>query len=103
MHWAAVVFGWPFVIVSIVAFAVALFQRSQRLMLLGAIFASPFCLYLSGSPRFGWLGATALLMNFLAVWAQARSRTVIAATLVVPFVVLVMVLAVGVWQQNQWQ
>lgn len=99
MHWASIVFGWPFVIVAITAFAVGLFTRAKWLLLWGSVFAAPFCLYLSGTPRFRWYGLIALFMNFMSVWAQSRGRSAVAAVSVVPFVGLVAFVATIVWQQ----
>lgn len=100
MHWASIVFGWPFVIVSAVAFVTGLLARAGWLVLAGAVLAAPFCLYLFGTPRFRWYGLVALLMNFVAVWAQARGRSVLAAASVVPFMALAAFVYVLVWQMH---
>jgi len=86
MPWPAVVFGWPFVGVSMLGFALGLATRRPWLMALGAVLAVPFCLYLSATPRFGAFGLMALFLNAGAAWASARGRSLLALILLVPFV-----------------
>ena len=84
--WAQVVFGWPFVSVAVVLFGVGLLRRQSSFVLLGSFFAAPFCLYLSGTPRFRFVAPIAWLSSIAAARALARGRTTTAALLVIPFV-----------------
>ena len=91
--WGAVVFGWPFIGVAVVLFGVGLLRRHSSFVLLGSFFAAPSCLYLTGTPRFWYIGLSVWLSKITAAWALARGWTTTAALLVIPFVGLASFLA----------
>jgi hypothetical protein len=87
-HWTGVVFGWPFITAAVILFGMGLVRRQFWLILLGNLFAAPFCLYLGGTPRFGTMAHMVLLSNVAAAWPLARGQRGISAALLVPFVAL---------------
>lgn len=97
--WPAVVFGWPAVIAALAAYAAAIIMNRPWPAFLGAVIATPFCLYVSATPRFGGLGLVVLGLNFLSVWASRRHQPIIAAVLLVPFVALAGTIARAVLTQ----
>ena len=66
-----VVLGWPFVGVAVVLFGVGLLRRQFSFVLLGSFFAAPFCLYLTGTPRFWFVASIVCLSSITAAWALA--------------------------------
>ena len=87
-EWWPVVLGWPFVGVALVLFGIGLLRRQFSFLLLGSFFAAPFCLYLTGTPRFWFVAPIVFLSSIAAAWAVARNRPPIAALLLIPFVSL---------------
>jgi hypothetical protein len=93
--WPALVFGWPAVIVAITAFGLAFGLKRPWLAVVGAVVATPFCLFVSGYPvpigRLG--GPIALAANFAAVWCLRSGRRGVALALLIPFVSVAAVIA----------
>ena len=85
-EWWVVVFGWPFVGVAVVLFGLGLLRCKSSIVLLGSLFAAPFCLYLTATPRFWFVAPIVLLSSVGAAWALARGRPTTASLLVIPFV-----------------
>jgi len=98
-HWPAVVFGWPGVVASLLAYGSAFKHRRIWLAAVGAVLGSPFCYYVSLQPNIGGLGIAAILTNTLAVAAFKRGRLYWAAGLLAPFVLLAGTVAVAVVTQ----
>ena len=94
MPWPAVVFGWPAALLAATAFGVALATPRAWLGFVGASLAAPFCVFVSGYPLFGWTAQVALAANFLAAYLLHRGRRDVAFTLLLPFMIIVTVLAV---------
>jgi hypothetical protein len=87
-HWTGVVFGWPFIGAAVLLFGMGLVRRQFGIILLGNLFAAPYCLYLGGTPRFGATAHLVLLSSVAAAWPLARGQRGISAALLVPFVAL---------------
>lgn len=84
-----VIFGWPAVGLALALVAAGIVRRKPWWVAAGAVAATPFSLYLAGSPLLrGWALLPALALA-LAAWAVARRRLRLAWGLVVPFGVLV--------------
>ena len=84
--WPAIVFGWPAILLSIALSAVGIVRKRPKWLVVAAIVALPFSLYLVGSPAFRWFG---LAVPFLLVGAGIASyygKTRVAWTLLAPFV-----------------
>ena len=94
MPWPAVIFGWPAVLLAVAAFGAALLTPRAWLGLIGASLAAPFCVFVSGYPLFHRAGQIALAANFLAAYLLHRGRRDVAFTLLLPFLMIVTVLAV---------
>ena len=84
--WPAIVFGWPAILASIALSAIGIVRKRPKWLVVAAIVALPFSLYLAGSPAFRWFGVA---IPFLLVGASIASnydKTRIAWTLLAPFV-----------------
>ena len=84
--WPAIVFGWPAIMVSIALSVTGIVRQKPKWLVIAAIVALPFSLYLAGSPVFRWLG---LAIPFLLVGASIASyydKSRVAWTLLAPFV-----------------
>jgi hypothetical protein len=86
--WPSLVMGWPAVGASLIAFAAGLGFQRPKLVFAGSIISTPFCLYVSGYPRIGFFGLAVLTLNFMSAWASWRGRPLVAAVLLLPFVLL---------------
>ncbi len=84
--WPAIVFGWPAILLSIALSAVGIVRKRPKWLVVAAIVALPFSLYMAGSPAFRWFG---LAVPFLLVGAGIASyydKTRVAWALLAPFV-----------------
>jgi hypothetical protein len=87
--WPAVVFGWPSILTAIALSVLGIARRSPGTLGASAVLATPFSLYLGGSPRIGWLG---LMMPVLLLGAGIAARYQLvwmALLLVVPVLAVV--------------
>ena len=89
MPWAAVVFGWPAAIVSILLGALGLMSGRWTWVVAGALVGSPFLLYLSLTPRFGWVAMLVAASYVGAAVAAYRQRRRQAWLLFAPMLMLV--------------
>lgn len=91
--WATIIIGWPAVIAAAFLAVSALVVKSPRLLLVAAVVATPFGLYILGSPVL-WPAAAFCLLTFYAASVALRRRGVLlAAGLVAPFFLLASFLA----------
>jgi hypothetical protein len=97
--WPSLVMGWPAVGASLILFTAGLLGRRAGLTLAGSVVSAPFCLFVSGYPRIGLFGVAVLGLNFMSAWASRRGRPIVAGGLLLPFVVLVAIIAVTVLGQ----
>ncbi len=84
--WPAVVFGWPSILLALVLSVIGIAKKSPLLLVVSAVVATPFSLYLGGSPRFGWLGFIIPVLLLGASVAVRYRRVEIAWLLLVPIV-----------------
>ena len=84
----AIVFGWPAIIASIILVLAGIVGARSRLVLAGVFLGCPFLLYLSGSPRFGWLAPVVGGLYLGSWWAMSRSRRGVALAMATPFICL---------------
>ncbi len=87
--WPAVVFGWPAILLAIVLSVAGIAKRSPSVLVASAVIATPFSLFLGGSPRFGWLGFMIPVLLLGASVAVRYRRVEIAWLLLVPIVAVV--------------
>ncbi len=84
--WPALVFGWPAILLASVLSVVGITKRSPSVLVFAAVIATPFSLYLGGSPRIGWLGFMIPVLLLGASVAVRYRRMEIAWLLLVPVV-----------------
>ena len=92
MPWADI--GWPVVAAAIAAFGVAFSTRYSWAGFAGAFIAAPLCLYLKDLPFLHWVSLVALAANFAAAAVLWRGRRDIAFTLLLPFMIVVTLIAI---------
>lgn len=97
--WPAIVFGWPAILLSITLSVMGIVRRRPKWLVVVAIIALPFSLYLAGSPLFGWLGLTIPLFLAGASISIRYRQTGVAWFLLAPFVGVSGWLAVAVMSQ----
>ena len=78
--------GWPSILLALVLSVIGVAKRSPLLLVVSAVVATPFSLYLGGSPRFGWLGFIIPVLLLGASVAVRYRRVEIAWLLLVPTV-----------------
>src|SRR5262245_43372014 len=93
--WPPLVMGWPALGASLLCAVGALLSRKPRLMIAAAVIASPFCLLYA--LRVG--GPFILACYFGAVTALGRNNRWLATGFLMPFVLVVAVLAHAVLTQ----
>jgi hypothetical protein len=76
------------------AFSFAFLTNRRWLGFVGAGIAAPFCLFAAGYPLFHWAAPVALAANFVAAYLLSRGRPDVAFTALVPFMMIVTLLAV---------
>ncbi len=54
--WLAVVFSWLAILLALVLPVLGIMKRVPLLLVVSAVIAAPYSLYLGGAPRVGWLG-----------------------------------------------
>ncbi len=84
--WPAILFGWPAILVSIALSIMGIVRRRPKWLVVAAIVALPFSLYLAGSPAFGWLGLSIPLLLAGASVASRYDQSMVAWSLLAPFV-----------------
>ncbi len=84
--WPAIVFGWPAIVASIALSAMGIVRRRPKWLVVAAIVALPFSLYLAGTPAFGWLGLSIPLFLAGASVASRYNHPKVAWSLLVPYV-----------------
>ena len=85
MHWAAVLFGWPAAITSVLASTAGLALRRPLLVWLGLLVGFPFMVYLLLTPRL-WLFAAVALPCHVGAAGLARRSPAVAWLLFLPTV-----------------
>jgi hypothetical protein len=89
-HLAVIVFGWPAALASLLLVAVGLAARKFRLVIVGVIVGTPFLLYFALTPRFRYVAALILLLNYASAVAAHREKVVVASVLYAPYVIFLM-------------
>ena len=89
----AVIFGWPAVIASLAFLSIGVAISRWKLVVAGAVIASPFLFYLSLTPRFQWIAPPVAVLLFFAAWPVARRNSPTALAMVAPYASLVLFVA----------
>ena len=97
--WPAILFGWPAILISLALSVMGIVRKRPGWLVVAAIIALPFSLYLSGSPVFGWLGLGIPLLLPGASIAIYYGQTIVAWSLLAPFAGVSGWLAIAVMSQ----
>ncbi len=98
--WPAVVFGWPAIVVSLLLAAAGIVLKKPLLLVVSAVLAAPFSLYLSGAQNWMAFAGPAILMALLAsAYTVKRGLLWVAWCLLALFASLCLGLAIIVFQQ----
>ena len=98
--WPAVVFGWPAVVVSLVLATAGIGLKKPFLLVISAVLAAPFALYLSGAQNWMAFTGPAILFSLLAgAYTVKRGMLWVAWCLLAVFASLCLGLTVIVLQQ----
>ena len=79
--WPILLF-WPAVVLSILIAGLGLFRRRPSLLVTSAVLISPASLYLTGTPRFRYVGLLLIVAYLLAASATRRGHVRLGWTLV---------------------
>jgi hypothetical protein len=96
---APILFGWPFIILSILASAAGILTKRAAWLLLGAFLAVPFAFYIGGTPRFRIVGFFLPLLHLAAALAVQKGWRRLAWLFILPYVALAAWLAWTVLNQ----
>jgi hypothetical protein len=89
MSWAAIVFGWPAAITSILCGLLGVASGRWKWVAAGLLLGGPFLLFLALTPRFGWIALVVAAGYAGAAVAARRERTRLAWALFTPMLALV--------------
>ena len=81
-----VLLGWPAIALALVLSAIGIIRSQYALLFVGAGLLLPASLYLTGSPRIGWLGLAVVFLVAGAGIAVKRRRAKTARVLYLPVV-----------------
>jgi len=84
--WPAIVFGWPAILLSIALSAIGIVRKRPKWLVVAAILALPFSIYLVGSPAFRWFGLAIPLLLAGAGYSIFKNHSGVAWFLLAPFV-----------------
>jgi hypothetical protein len=83
-----VLFGWPAVVLSLALTLTGIAAGRWRAAFAGTLMGGPFLLYLSGSPRIGWLSLVVGALYLGSAQAVASAQRALALAMATPFVLL---------------
>jgi hypothetical protein len=79
-----IVFGWPFIILSLLVSLISLITKRYWLLLVGAVLFAPFSYYLNGAPGIHGIGFAFPLFLAGAAFAVRANKMVLAWILILP-------------------
>ena len=79
-----IVFGWPFVILSLAVSLAGLITKRYWLLLIGAVLFLPFSYYLSGAPGIRTIALVLPLFQVGAAMMVWRQKIMLACVLTIP-------------------
>lgn len=98
---AQIIFGWPFIIISLLLAVTGILVKRPALLVAGAVFFVPPAWYLSGYPAIRWFGMLLPVCILGAAYYVKKGRFRLALLLVLPPVILSAWLAFLVMAQNR--
>lgn len=84
--------GWPAILTSVILAVTGLLKSNYRLLVMAAIIAFPFSLYLSGFPIIRSPVFLTPVLVFGAAWAMRYEREMLAWILGIPFFLVIILL-----------
>ncbi len=97
-----IIFGWPFIALSLIVSVIGNIFNRAWLVLLGALLIIPFSYYLNGTPRFGGFALLLPIFQAGSAWAVKEENETWSWLLLVPTVAVIMwLILVAVIAQNQ--
>lgn len=97
---ASVLFGWPFILLAILALVAGIVWKRAAWVLVGAFLSIPFSLYLAATPRFRLVGVLLPLLHVAAAFVVRRERRWLAGLLILPYISIVLWIGWTVINQN---
>jgi hypothetical protein len=77
-YFAQIVFGWPFIILSLLLAVTGVIMKRHALLVAGALFFVPPAWYLSGYPSIRWFGMLLPVFILGAAYYVKQGKAVIA-------------------------
>jgi hypothetical protein len=96
-----IIFGWPFIILSLMLAVTGVILKRPALLVIAAVFFMPPAWYLSGYPAIRWLGLLLPVFILGAAYSIKRGKAGIAWALLSPPVLASAWLAFLVMTQNR--
>jgi hypothetical protein len=96
-----IIFGWPFIIASLLLSVTGVALKRHLLLVAGALFFMPPSLYLSGYPGIRWFALLLPFFIFGAAYLVRRDKSGIAWLLLLPPVLISAWLAYLVMEQSR--
>jgi hypothetical protein len=94
-----IIFGWPFIILSLLVSVTGLITKHYWLLLIGAVLSIPFSYYLSGAPGFRNIVFVLPLFQVGAVFAVRAKKMFMAWLLLLPVILVIGWVAYAVLSQ----
>lgn len=98
---AQIIFGWPFIILSLLSAVAGILTRLPSLVVAGAILFGPPAWFMSGYPVISWFGLLLPVSILGAAYFVKKDRPKLAWTLVLPPILISAWLAFLVMAQNR--
>jgi hypothetical protein len=98
---AQIIFGWPFIILSLLLAAAGILTKRPALLVASAIFFGPPAWFIRGYPFIGWIGLFLPVFILGAAYFVKKDRRVLAWLLILPLTVVSAWLAFLVMAQNR--
>lgn len=89
-----IIFGWPFIFLSIFVSVIGIIFNRYGLVLIGALLIIPFCYYLNGTPRFSGIALLLPIFQACSAWAVKEENETWSWVLLMPTVGIIMWLIV---------
>ena len=96
-----IIFGWPFIIASLLLSVGGILLKRQQYLVAGALFFLPPSLYLSGYPAIRWFALLLPFFIFAAGYFIKANRSGIAWRLLLPPITMSVWLAYLVMEQSR--
>src|SRR5215210_7445083 len=98
---AQIIFGWPFMIASLLLSVAGILLKRQQYLVAGALFFLPPSLYMSGYPAIRWFALLLPFFIFAAAYFVKSNRSGIAWLLLLPPIAMSAWLAYLVMEQSR--